>query len=428
VWTNAPDTSFTNGHLESARPDGSGLRRLTTEPAGARHRRVDLAGRPPGALGARSRRPGSRVAGVWQGGAVPTDIDDSTLRTADIRAARHRAVSERLAALDDDELGALLADGAPATVGFGGTTSTVDVGGVPVFVKRVPLTDLERRPENVGSTANIFRLPLFYQYGIGSAGFGAWREVAMHTMTTQWVLDGRYHGFPLLYHWRVLPQPPQPADVGELDRWVAHWDGDDAVRARLEAIGTASAAVVLFMEHLPHTVNAWLTEQTAAGGAAAEAAYTLVDRALRDGVEFMRGQGFIHFDAHFLNLLTDGRHVYFADFGLAVHAGFDLDAAETAFFRRHQRYDQGYTAAHLTQWLLSNLLNLPWRESLGYLREHGPDLAGRGLPDAAARIIARDAPVAMVLDDFFGALMSTKKGTAFPADDLDRAVQVTGGG
>jgi hypothetical protein len=37
----------------------------------------------------------------------------------------------------------------------------------------VPLTDLEQLPQHFMSTANIFGLPLSYQYGVGSAGFGA---------------------------------------------------------------------------------------------------------------------------------------------------------------------------------------------------------------------------------------------------------------
>ncbi|MCY1138341.1 hypothetical protein OWR29_10060 [Actinoplanes sp. Pm04-4] len=36
VWTNAPDTTFTTGHLEIARPDGRGARRLTPDTPGAR--------------------------------------------------------------------------------------------------------------------------------------------------------------------------------------------------------------------------------------------------------------------------------------------------------------------------------------------------------------------------------------------------------
>ncbi|MEU4235806.1 serine/threonine protein phosphatase [Actinoplanes sp. NPDC026619] len=321
-------------------------------------------------------------------------------------------MSERLAALDDSAVIALLDETASPTVGFGGTTSSIDVGGVPVFVKRVPLTDRERQPDNVGSTANLFGLPLFYQYGIGSAGFGAWREVAVHTMTTRWVLEQRFDGFPLLYHRRVLPQAPQPADPDERERWVAHWEGNDAVRARLEAISSASAAVVLFMEHIPQTVDAWLRAQPDGE------AYEIVDRALQEGVEFMRTQGLLHFDAHFLNLLTDGRRLYFADFGLAVHTGFDLTAAESAFVRRHRDYDRGYTATHLTQWLLSNLLDIPWADSLGHIRD-------RGLPRSAARIVARHRPVATVIGGFYRELLTGSKRTPFPADDLDRALRVT---
>ena len=369
---------------------------------------------------------------VWQGGAVPADIRDGSVPVAGVRAqwswaervARHRAVSKRLAALDDSHVGAVLEEAAAATVGIGGTTTNVSIDGVPVFVKRVPLTDLERRTENVGSTANVFQLPMFYQYGIGSAGFGAWREVAVHAMTTRWVLDRRFHGFPLLYHWRVLPQPPQSADLGELERWVEHWDGDDAIRARLQSIGTASAAVALFMEHIPDTVDAWLTAQTSAGGEAAEAAYTFVHDGLQEGVEFMQGQGLTHFDAHFRNLLTDGHRLYFADFGLATHSGFDLNTEESAFVRRHHGYDRGYTVTHLIQWLASNLLNIPWPDSLGYVREHLPDLRDLGLPCSAARIVARHAPVAAVMGDFYRALTETSKRTPFPADDLNRAFQL----
>jgi len=56
-------------------------------------------------------------------------------------------------------LGELL-DAAPVVSnGIGGKAVRLDVEGVPVFVKRVPLTDLERRQENVRSSANIFDLP-----------------------------------------------------------------------------------------------------------------------------------------------------------------------------------------------------------------------------------------------------------------------------
>src|SRR5437867_1786265 len=63
-----------------------------------------------------------------------------------------------------------------------GTTETLDVGGTPVFVKRIPVTDLEL--EHRYSPRNLYRLPTFYHYGIGSAGFGVFRELLAHVKTT----------------------------------------------------------------------------------------------------------------------------------------------------------------------------------------------------------------------------------------------------
>ena len=54
------------------------------------------------------------------------------------------------------------------------------IGGSNIFVKKVRLTDIERRTENIMSTANLFDYRLYCQYGIGSPGFGVWRELATH--------------------------------------------------------------------------------------------------------------------------------------------------------------------------------------------------------------------------------------------------------
>ena len=56
------------------------------------------------------------------------------------------------------------------------------------------------------STANLFELPIYYQYGIGSAGFNAWRELYTHIITTDWVIRNKCPNFPRMYHWRILPR------------------------------------------------------------------------------------------------------------------------------------------------------------------------------------------------------------------------------
>ena len=47
-------------------------------------------------------------------------------------------------------------------------------------------------------------------------------------------------------------------------------------------------------------------------------AFARVDAKLADTTAFMREHGLVHFDAHFLNILTDGHGLYFSDFGLAL--------------------------------------------------------------------------------------------------------------
>lgn len=112
-------------------------------------------------------------------------------------------------------------------MGIGGAVSVMDVDGVRVFVKTIPLADIEQQPENFRSTANIFSLPAYFQYGVGFAGLGAWRELAVHLMTTDWVLSSECLHFPLLYHWRVMPRAVSSelsADQAkDVERQFASW-------------------------------------------------------------------------------------------------------------------------------------------------------------------------------------------------------------
>ena len=94
------------------------------------------------------------------------------------RLAAYADVSHALTGLSDDQLAELLARGQMLGSGIGGATVALDVEGIRVFAKKIPLTDIEMLPGNRSATANLFELPTFYQYPMGSAGFGAWRELA----------------------------------------------------------------------------------------------------------------------------------------------------------------------------------------------------------------------------------------------------------
>lgn len=343
------------------------------------------------------------------------------------RLVRYGEVSTALGLLSDQRLGRLV-DGARALgSGVGGASSVLDVAGVPVFVKRIPLTDLEREPGNVRSTRNVFGLPMGCQYSVvayPSSGFGAWRELAANTMTTNWVLAGRTGSFPLMYHWRVLPGAmPLHDELADIERVVEYWDGSAAVRRRLRALADASASVVLFLEQLPRNLDAWLTSQLAAGPAAIAAACEMVDRRLRADVAFMNANGLLHLDAHFRNILTDGHRLYLADLGLASSPHFDLSADERDFVARTASHDAGYAARELLNWIVANVVGTSGvAEHHDYLRRCAAGAPPTGVPAPIAELISRYAPVAAIMNDFFWNVYGVSRTTPFPAQELERAL------
>ncbi|MEV4611083.1 protein kinase family protein [Kitasatospora sp. NPDC049258] len=340
------------------------------------------------------------------------------------RLASYGTVATHLSLLSDRRLGELVSAADQLGAGIGGRSAELAVDGTRVFVKRVPLTDTELRPENLRSTANLFGLPMCYQYGVGSAGFGAWRELAVHVMTTNWVLGNAYEGFPLMYHWRILPDSPPEGftdHFGGIDGAVAHWEGSPAVRERLEAIGRSSSSLVLFLEHVPQTLADWLHDRrTTAPGSTADSPYPWVEEALTRGAAFMSAQGLVHFDAHFANVLTDGRLLYFADFGLALSAGFELSATEAQFLSDHLGYDHCHTTSHLLRHHLPDGLRGGTEHEAflhGWITGRRPD----GIPRAIAEIIDRHARTAVLMGEFRRRLLTESKRTPFPAAELELA-------
>lgn len=345
------------------------------------------------------------------------------------RLATYAATATALSLLSDRRLGELLAAARPIGSGIGGSTAELDVEGTRVFAKQIPLTELEQRSEHAMSTANLFGLPAFYQYPLGSAGFGAWRELAAHVMATNWVLAGGYQGFPLLYGWRVLPGSAA-ADagmsfLGGIEETVAHWDGSAAVRRRVEAICQSSASIVLFLEHIPHRLGDWLSRQDPAAEVGPHSPFARVDAQLASGVEFMNSHGFMHFDVHFSNILTDGDLLYFSDFGLAASNRFDLSAPEREFLSRHCAYDRCCTVTGLACSLIAGLRGAA--SSAKFLREWIDGSATQGartcdLSPQAAAMLSRWAPAALLTLDFHLALSTGSKTRPFPAAAIERSL------
>ena len=341
------------------------------------------------------------------------------------RLTAHSAVSTSLALRSDRALRELVDTAVPIGSGIGGKSALLEIAGTPVFVKRVPLTDPERQPEHVRSTANVFDLPVFCQYGIGTIGgpgFGAWRELAVHTMTTNWVLAAEHEGFPLMYHWRVLPDSTAlPEELADIERAVAYWGGGSQVRRRIQALQQSSASVALFLEYIPQNLHQWLGTQVGAGGETANRACAMAERELAAGISFMNSRGLLHFDAHFENVLTDGQRLYFADYGLAISSGFELSQDEANFFDRHQAYDRCYTATYLVNWLVTALYGYQREDQEGryaLVRAYAEGRHPTGIPKEPAAILARHAPIAAVISDFNRKFRRQSRETPYPLEEI----------
>lgn len=347
------------------------------------------------------------------------------------RIEQYAHLSTELALQSDGQLTQLVDGAEQLASGIGGTTLTFALAGHKVFAKRLRLTDLELHPAHQMSTANLFGLPTFCQRNVGSAGFGAWRELAANVMTTGWVLAQQVESFPLMYHWRVLDgasspgAAPRPDEWTDVERMTSYWGGSDAMRARLGALANAKSSLMIFLEHVPWTLNAWLERQFAAQNGAMEPTMAMVERALAADIPLMNSLGLLHGDAHFENILTDGQRLYFADLGLATSERFALSADEVSYLRHNASLDRGYTRAKWVNWLVKAFApaadSLPNRFELVRAAARGEalDQLVPGFPSGVAEIVSRHAPIATLINDFYVKLHSEDRRTPYPREQIE---------
>ena len=251
--------------------------------------------------------------------------------TLDSRKEKYFKLNTHLAHLDNEQLNALF-DGEQHTRGWG-VNHRIKIRGIKVFVKRIPVTETEFNQSF--STKNLFNLPIYYNYGVGSAGFGAFREIVSHIKTTNWVLADAVGNFPIMYHYRIVPRTTEPPalDMERYQRYVAYWGNDRNIEKYGIARRNAKYEAIIFLEYFPHNLWSWFPKNI-------NRTDQIIDE-MRDTITFLRQNGIIHFDVHFGNVVTEGDHFYLTDFGLVLDRNFDLSAAERTFFKRNNFYDYG---------------------------------------------------------------------------------------
>ncbi len=341
------------------------------------------------------------------------------------RIEKYNHLSKQLSVQSDHKLTLLIEEAKPLHCGYGGSSALTTVDDAPVFVKKIPLTNLERQPEHFMSTSNIFGLPLFYQYGVGSTGFGAWRDLTAHIMTTNWVLSDQCANFPILYYWRILPCPSANnigKAVEDIDGDIQYWDNSSAVRKRLEGIRDASAQLVLFLEYIPSTLSQWLKHQLDID---ADGAISFVDNQLVETTNFLNTRSFVHFDPHFNNMLTDGDRLYFTDFGLALSAEFDLADDELIFLSKHQNYDRCASIASMIHCIVTKFYGQEnWHLKLRSLLSDRTK--SNEVPPPVASAIEQYGQLALKFrDEFFNSLQTKTKSTPYPANEFDALLQAS---
>ena len=247
------------------------------------------------------------------------------------RQQRYFQLNTQLAYLDHKQLTQLFEKHDP-TRGWG-VNHIIDLAGTKVFVKKIPLTSLEY--QNFYSTNNLYDLPTFYNYGVGSAGFGAFRELVSHIKTTNWVLAGEIAHFPIMYHYRIVPRQEKqpPLDMERYQKYVQYWNSDPNIKRYGIARRNAEYEIVIFLEYFPRNVWKWFGEHL-------DKTDQLLDE-MREAINFLQKQTVIHFDVHFGNIVTDGEHFYLTDFGLVLDEAFDLSIEERTFFENNRLYDYG---------------------------------------------------------------------------------------
>lgn len=347
--------------------------------------------------------------------------NDFSFDDLELRLSSYKELSMTLKTLKDADLVELIDQSEALHAGTGGSSVKLELNGTPIFVKLVPLNEVESQCQ---STKNWFNLPIFYQYGVGSAGFNIWREVRGHETSTEWVLSRRKINFPMLYHWRILKRskPIPPLDQEKLIKKVRYWENTSSIGERLKSNHFSSVNVVLFLEYIPENLNDWLGRQSNIGTKNLDEAIKLVERDLIPTVQFMNDQDMLHFDLHFWNILTDGKCLYFSDFGLANRGAFDHSDEERAFFHNHLNYDRCYAVTHLTYWLISHLFGENQAKNILSIYASGktPESMPEAMTPYQDSVIRRYAPLTEIMDKFVQALIHETKRTSYPKEELDK--------
>ncbi|MBK2085730.1 protein kinase [Francisella adeliensis] len=342
--------------------------------------------------------------------------------------------------MSNNQIEQIISTGEPMHTGIGGTSLKIKINHTPIFVKKIPITDRELQADNYMSTANMFNLPMCYQYGIGSAGFGAWRELATHKITTNWVITGECYNFPIMYHWRILTanikNTISRSERDDLDQDTIYWENNKEIHNRLKEKLEATQSICLFIEFIPENLHEWLSKQSL--NDTFIDTVKLVENQIQETIDFMGSRNLLHMDAHFRNILTDGSRLYYSDFGLALSSQFQLSMEEKKFFYKNITYDKSSGILYLLNCIITSISkrrNIILDDVSSFTNKlnqykrmlnHEIKEIISSEPASLDMILKDYMPIAIKMDEFYYCLMKKDKSTQYPNNVFEKLLNNIG--
>ena len=209
------------------------------------------------------------------------------------RKQKYFALNTKLSYLSDKDINELKKEN--ETSGYG-KNYIIILDGIKIFIKKIPLTKLEYN--NQYSTANLYNLPAFYNYGFGSAGINCYRELLTHVKTTNWVLNDQIENFPLMYHYRIMENTKPLKVQTDINKYIKRWNNDENIKKYTLARDTAEYEIMICLEYFPYVLYDWIGKNTDRT--------ELYIKQMMKTTKFLKEHNVIHLDAHDGNIVTDG--------------------------------------------------------------------------------------------------------------------------
>ena len=139
-----------------------------------------------------------------------------------------------------------------------------------------------------------------------------------------------------MHHYRIVKKAKKPrkltkSKIKKHNEYVKYWNSSKRIDHYILERKSAEYEIVIFLEYVPHIFMKWLKPNVSR--------INEMTGKVFKAFEFLRSKGIIHFDAHFANILTDGKNIFLTDFGLALDKEYKLNNNEREFFKKHQFYD-----------------------------------------------------------------------------------------